>query len=83
MANVCETTITVVGLNDPAEIFVKALSKAMFGVDLDNLNPKQWGEDENVDGKGWYRNWSMNIASSTGPPDTASCTHVSRITSSE
>ncbi|HSY99992.1 MAG TPA: hypothetical protein VK788_10870 [Terriglobales bacterium] len=54
MANVCETTITVVGLNDAAEIFVKALSKAMFGVDLDNLNPKQWGEDENVDGKGWY-----------------------------
>jgi hypothetical protein len=54
MANVCETTITVVGLNDAAEIFVKALSKAMFGVDLDNLNPKQWGENENVDGKGWY-----------------------------
>lgn len=54
MANVCETTITVVGINDAAEIFAKALSKAMFGVDLDNLNPKQWGEDENVDGKGWY-----------------------------
>jgi hypothetical protein len=54
MANVCENTITVVGLNDAAEIFLKALSKAMFGVDLDNLNPKQWGEDETVDGKGWY-----------------------------
>jgi hypothetical protein len=54
LANVCETTITVVGLNDPAEIFVKALSKAMFGVDLDILNPKLWGEDETVDGKGWY-----------------------------
>jgi hypothetical protein len=54
MANVCETTIAVIGLNDAAEIFIKALSKAMFGVDLDNLKPKQWGEDENVDGKGWY-----------------------------
>src|ERR1700745_1520974 len=54
MANVCETTITVVGLNDPAETFVKVLSKATFGVDLDNLNPKQWGENENVDRKGWY-----------------------------
>lgn len=54
MANVCETKITVIGLKEPAEAFVKALSKAMFGVDLDNLNPKQWGEDENVDGRGWY-----------------------------
>jgi hypothetical protein len=48
MANVCQTKIAVIGLNEPAEAFVKALSKAMFGVDLDNLNPKQWGEDENV-----------------------------------
>jgi hypothetical protein len=54
MANVCETTITVVGLNDAAEIFVKALSKAMFGVDLDNLEPKRWGEDDSVNGKNWY-----------------------------
>lgn len=54
MANVCKTTITVVGLNDAAEIFVKVLSKAMFGVDLDNLIPKQWGEDDSVDGKNWY-----------------------------
>ena len=54
MANVCKTTITVVGLNDAAEIFVKVLSKAMFGVDLDNLIPKQWGEDDSVDGKNRY-----------------------------
>lgn len=54
MANVCETTITVIGLNEAAETFVKALSKAMFGIDLDNLEPKRWGEDESVDGKSWY-----------------------------
>ena len=54
MANVCETTITVIGLNEAAETFVKSLSKAMFGIDLDNLESKQWGEDDHIDGKTWY-----------------------------
>ena len=54
MANVCETTITLIGLNDSAQGFVKALSNAMFGIDLDNLEPKRWGEDESIDGKSWY-----------------------------
>ena len=54
MANVCESKITIIGLKEPAEVFVKALSKAMFGIDLDNMNPKQWGEDESIDGKTWY-----------------------------
>jgi hypothetical protein len=83
MANVCETTITVVGLNDPAEIFVKALSKSMFGVDLDNLNPNSGARMRTWTEKAGTANSSMNIGSSIGPPDTASCTHVSRITSSE
>jgi hypothetical protein len=48
MANVCETRITVIGLKEAAEIFVKALSKTMFGIDLDNLEPKQWGEKNSV-----------------------------------
>jgi hypothetical protein len=26
----------------------------MFGIDLDNLEPKQWGEKNSVDGKTWY-----------------------------
>ena len=54
MANVCETSITVIGLKEAAETFAKALSKAMFGIDLDNLESKQWGEDERMDGKTWY-----------------------------
>jgi hypothetical protein len=54
MANVCETKITVIGLKEPPESFVKAFSKAMFGIDLDNLEPKKWGEDESTDGKTWY-----------------------------
>jgi hypothetical protein len=54
MANVCETKITVIGLKEPPETFVKALSKAMFGIDLDNLEPKRWGEVESSDGKTWY-----------------------------
>jgi len=37
MANVCETTITAIGVNEAVETFVKAPSKAMFGIDLDNL----------------------------------------------
>lgn len=55
MANVCETTITVIGVKEAAETFVKALSKGMFGIDLDNLEPTRWGEDESSDGKSWYK----------------------------
>ena len=54
MANVCETKITVIGLKEAADAFVKPLSKAMFGIDLDNLEPKRWGEDESIDGSTWY-----------------------------
>jgi hypothetical protein len=54
MANVCETTITVIGLKEAPESFAKALSKATFGIDLDNLEPKHWGEKDSVDGKTWY-----------------------------
>src|SRR5579863_9733196 len=54
MANICKTRITVIGLKEPAETFVKAFSNALFGIDLDNLKPKQWGEDSSVDGTTWY-----------------------------
>lgn len=54
MANVCETTIAVAGLKEGPETFVKAFSKAMFAIDLDNLEPKQWGEGHSLDGKTWY-----------------------------
>jgi hypothetical protein len=56
MANICESTITVIGLKESPESFAKVLSKAMFSIDLDNLEPKDWGEEESVDGKSWYRN---------------------------
>jgi hypothetical protein len=54
MANVCETTIAVIGLKESPTTFVRALSKAMFSIDLDDLDPKQWGEEGSVDGKTWY-----------------------------
>jgi hypothetical protein len=55
MANICESTITVIGLKESPESFIKALSRAMFAIELDNLEPTQWGEEGNVDGKTWYR----------------------------
>jgi hypothetical protein len=54
VANVCETTIAVVGLKEAPETFVKAFAKAVFALDLDNLEPKKWGEDDSLDGKTWY-----------------------------
>src|ERR1035438_9187392 len=56
MANRCKNTITIIGIRkeEPA-VFVKALSKVMFQIDLDNMDPKKWGEDPSIDGKGWYR----------------------------
>lgn len=55
MANICKNEITMIGLKEPPELFVNPLSKAMFGIDLDNMDPKRWGEDPNTDGKTWYR----------------------------
>jgi len=54
MANICKNTLTVIGVQEAPETFVKTLSKSMFGIDLDNLDPKKWGEGENVDGNTWY-----------------------------
>lgn len=54
MANTCKNTITIIRLKEAPEIFVKVLSKAMFGIDLDNMDPRQWGENGSVDGKTWY-----------------------------
>jgi len=54
MANTCKNTITVIGLKDAPETFVKSLSKVMFGIDLDDMDPKKWDDDASVDGKTWY-----------------------------
>lgn len=54
MANICKNTITVIGLRESSETFVKALSMALFAIDLDNPDPKRWGESEGTDGKSWY-----------------------------
>ena len=54
MANVCKNTITIIGLQEPPEQFVRTLSKALFDIDLDNLDPTQWGGDGSVNGKAWY-----------------------------
>jgi hypothetical protein len=55
MANICKNVITIVGLKEASETFVKALAKAMFGIDLDAMDPTMWGEDPNIDGKTFYR----------------------------
>jgi len=54
MANVCKNAITVIGLKETSKTFVKALSKVMFQIDLDAMDPAMWGEDSSIDGKGWY-----------------------------
>jgi hypothetical protein len=54
MANVCANTISVIGLQDPPETFIKDLSKAAFDIDLDHLNATEWGEDASVNGTTWY-----------------------------
>jgi len=54
MANICKNTINVVGLQEPAEVFIRALSKSMFGLELDDLDPTKWGAAKTVDGKTWY-----------------------------
>lgn len=54
MANICKNTITIIGLEEAPEIFVQELSKVMLKVDLDNMDPKRWGENPSIDGKSWY-----------------------------
>jgi len=54
MANICKTTITIIGLQEAPETFVKALSKVMFVIDLDAMDATKWGEKRSVDGKTWY-----------------------------
>jgi hypothetical protein len=54
MANVCRNTLTLIGLQEAPESFVKLLSKIMLGVDLDSMDPAMWGEGPSIDGKSWY-----------------------------
>jgi len=54
MANICKNRITLIGLEESPDTSVRALSKAMFGYDIDDMNPRQWGEDGSIDGKTWY-----------------------------
>jgi hypothetical protein len=53
MPNICENRITIIGLKEPPENFVKAFSKALFALDLDNLDPTLW-EQNSVNGTTWY-----------------------------
>ena len=52
MGNICRNTITVAGLKESTDTFLKAFSKVMFSIDLDVLDPSRWGASE--DAKGWY-----------------------------
>jgi hypothetical protein len=54
MANRCKNTITIIGLEEAPETFVKELSRVMLRVDLDEMDPNRWGEDPSIDGKHWY-----------------------------
>jgi hypothetical protein len=51
MANICRNKIAVVGLKEPPEEFVKKLSKAMFGIDLDNIDVSKWDNYQYRDGE--------------------------------
>jgi hypothetical protein len=54
MANRCKNTITIIGLKESPDTFVKTVSKVMFQIDLDAMDSAMWGEDPNIDGKSWY-----------------------------
>ena len=54
MTNRCKNTITIIGLQGAPGNFVRALSKVMFQIDLDAMDPAMWGEDPSIDGKSWY-----------------------------
>jgi hypothetical protein len=55
MANICRNRITVIGSQEAPEVFLKTLSKAMFGIDLDTPNLEQWGlENRDIDSSTWY-----------------------------
>src|SRR5216684_4517491 len=53
MADFYKSIITVIGLHNPPAVFVKALSKNMFDIDVDNLEPSKWGLDPGITS---YRN---------------------------
>jgi hypothetical protein len=65
MANRCDNVITVVGLQEPPETFVEKLSKIMFEIDLDSLDPSVWG-GESEDPKGCYKSLSEQFRSGFG-----------------
>jgi hypothetical protein len=65
MANRCDSIITVVGLQELPESFVKKLSRIMFEIDLDNLDPRVWG-GESEDPKGCYENLVDQFRSGSG-----------------
>jgi hypothetical protein len=54
MSNTCRNTITIVGLTETPEAFVKTLSKVMFRIDRDGMESAEWCEDKSTDGKTWY-----------------------------
>jgi hypothetical protein len=43
-----KSKITVIGLDTPPDLFLKALSMKMFDVDIDNLEPNRWGFDPGI-----------------------------------
>ena len=54
MANICKNRITPVGLREGPDVFIRALSKVMFRVDLDNMDPARWGAKAAIDGTKLY-----------------------------
>jgi hypothetical protein len=56
MSNICTNTITAIGVQEEPTALVKALSKVMFEIDLDNPNLDWWGlKDKGIDPKSWYK----------------------------
>ena len=71
MANVCKNKITVIGLKEPADAFVKALSRATFGIDLDNLEAEQQAgvRERQPPDRDPRRRGSDSLVPSVGPAD--------------
>src|SRR6266404_7531681 len=83
MANICENTIAVVGLKEPPEEFIKKLSKAMFEIDLDDMDLGNWGHYQCEEGKLYYILRGVDLATgekevvrqeiNAGKLDTSKC----------
>ncbi len=60
MANICKSTLTIIGLTEAPEKFAKAASKIMFGIDLDDMDRKSGARTRISTGRLGTAAWSRS-----------------------